>query len=619
MTDKYIKVLSKSRIIAVYAIVSFFVITVNAVNLIYTIFSYTGEADSGWFITPIASFLINCLSILYCVIQDIRQTRQRSQPRFIYQNKNDIPFVDREDLIAEVLSGISEKIVAHKDYYTKSIRYGIRNGKKSFAQKLCWELQCIKDNKGNNCYNFVPTVASNIGNIYLVNYTDYGDAFGAHVKTDYTYIKGKINIVVVTNFKNTEFPWNDHLKDPDVFFVLLNFNDVSEDALFFADDKIVSLLNTLKELPAFSPLVSSKTQGEIEAMAVKLGSITHNNIGAIIDLLTSSDFSLLLETDASFVDFYLALKRGQYVQAEQLYRKLPPPSPQNTFLAYKMEYEKANLDHFRGRYETAYEALAQLMPQICQNSPFINSNIGRFLYLSIVYLQSHILKHLGRFDEAVNTLRQIALEDRNTIWLRAHFSINILQLNELAQPCSAWGKLLQELKRKMDQFKESRKLINSDYYFYEAYYPIVAFYDSHFDCTLIPSLVEMEEQAISYYEVEERRYLTNCYFIKAEFLRINMQWKEAEKYYTLCYDIYASNGDKDILYIVAITCKCLLLFESISLDIPFDWDKAIAECKQQDGYGFHRRLISQMELSESNEEFRKSWLPHYRVTITPIP
>lgn len=217
MTDKYIKVLSKSRIIAVYAIVSFFVITVNAVNLIYTIFSYTGEADSGWFITPIASFLINCLSILYCVIQDIRQTRQRSQPRFIYQNKNDIPFVDREDLIAEVLSGISEKIVAHKDYYTKSIRYGIRNGKKSFAQKLCWELQCIKDNKGNNCYNFVPTVASNIGNIYLVNYTDYGDAFGAHVKTDYTYIKGKINIVVVTNFKNTEFPWNDHLKDPDVF------------------------------------------------------------------------------------------------------------------------------------------------------------------------------------------------------------------------------------------------------------------------------------------------------------------------------------------------------------------------------------------------------------------
>lgn len=74
-----------------------------------------------------------------------------------------------------------------------------------------------------------------------------------------------------------------------------------------------------------------------------------------------------------------------------------------------------------------------------------------------------------------------------------------------------------------------------------------------------------------------------------------------------------------IFYIVAITCTCLLWFEDVKLDIPFDWDKALAECKQQDGYGFHRRLISQMELSKANEEFRKSWLSHYRVTITPIP
>lgn len=255
-------------------------------------------------------FLINCFSILYCILQDIRQTCQKPQPHFVFQNKHDIPFVDREDLIEEVLSGISEKIVAHRDYYTKNIRYGIRNGKTSFAQKLCWELQCIKDQKGSDSHNFSPKVASKIGNIYLVNYTDYGDAFGTHIKTDYTYIKGKLNLIVVTNFQNVQFPWNDHLKDPDVFFVLLNFNDTSEDALFFADDKIVCLLNSLKDLPAFSSLVSGKTQDEIEAMAVKLGSLTHNSIGAIVDLLTSNEFLLLLEMDAPFVDFYLALKRG---------------------------------------------------------------------------------------------------------------------------------------------------------------------------------------------------------------------------------------------------------------------------------------------------------------------
>ena len=250
---------------------------------------------------------------------------------------------------------------------------------------------------------------------------------------------------------------------------------------------------------------------------------------------------------------------------------------------------------------------------------FLARFIKRDVEFNIVFLLSHILKHLGRFGEAASTLHQIDCSDRNAIWLRAHFSLNILQLNELVQPCSEWGELLQELKQKMKQFKEMRKLINSDYFFYEAYYPIVAFYDSHFDRALIPRLLEIEENAIAYYEVEERRYLTNCYFIKAEFLRINKQWKDAEKYYALCYDICSSNGDKDIFYIVAISCTCLLWFEDVKLDIPFDWDKALAECKQQDGYGFQRRLISQMELSKAIEEFRNSWLSDYRDTITPIP
>lgn len=191
-----------------------------------------------------------------------------------------------------------------------------------------------------------------------------------------------------------------------------------------------------------------------------MGSLTHNSIGAIVDLLTSNEFLLLLEMDAPFVDFYLALKRGQYVQAEKLYHILPPPPPKNVALGYKMEYEKANLDHFLGRYETAYEALNHLMAQICCNSSFMDSSIGRSLYCNIVFLLSHILKHLGRFGEAASTLHQIDCSDRNAIWLRAHFSLNILQLNELVQPCSEWGELLQELKQKMKQFKEMRKLIN---------------------------------------------------------------------------------------------------------------------------------------------------------------
>lgn len=403
--------------------------------------------------------------------------------------------------------------------------------------------------------------------------------------------------------------------------MFLNFNTstTSENALFFADDKIVNLLYELRNVSAFTALVSGKTQSEIEAIAAKLGSLSHNNIGVIVDLLTSNDFSLLLEMDAPFVDFYLALRRGQYDQAEKFYCALPSFPPQNNAIRYKTEYERANLDHFLGKYEETYESLNRLMAEVCCDGSFINSRAGEALYFDIVLLQSHVLKHMGRFSEATQTLSQVGEEYRNTIWLRAHFSVNILQLNELTQPCPEWGILLRDLDQKMRQFKSTRQLINSDYYFYEAFYPIVKFYTDHFDRSSIPSLIEIEEHAIAYYEVQERRYLTNCYFIKAELLRISERWKEAEKYYNLCYDIYCNNGDKDILFLVAFTCKCVQCFEAVSLNIPFDWDEAISECKQRDGYGFHQRLISQMELAISNKDFCKGWLSHYRVTITPIP
>ena len=110
MTDKYIKTSSKSRKLVIYGAICFFVVAVNTVTLIYGIFSHSGEEYGGWLITPIAGFLINCFSILYCILQDIRQTCQKPQPHFVFQNKHDIPFVDREDLIEEVATQKTKKV-----------------------------------------------------------------------------------------------------------------------------------------------------------------------------------------------------------------------------------------------------------------------------------------------------------------------------------------------------------------------------------------------------------------------------------------------------------------------------------------------------------------------------
>lgn len=619
MTIKYNKRTSKQRKLVVYSIIGGITLAANIASFVCTLISSASYSSISTLTASIASFVISCISILYCVVQDIRQTSQTPPDRFVFKNKKDIPFVDREELIEEVLAGISQKITAHQNYYSKSIRYGVRNGKTAFAQRVCAELQEIKNKRQRGSFQFDPKIASKFGNIILVDYTTYKDSFEIHIKSDYEYIRGKINLVVVTNVQNQEFPWSDNLKDPDIFFVLLNFNNISADSLLFPDDKIVELLHELQSVPSFAQLLQDKSQSQIDFMAEKLGRLSHNNIGTIVDLLISNDFSLLMEMDASFVEFYLALRQGQYAKATKLYNDLPLPSPQNRALVYKTRYEKANLDHFLGKYNDAYESLICLLAEICNRDTFINSNIGKAMYFDIILLQSHILKHLGRFEDSIKVLQQVGTQDRNTVWLRAHCSVIILRLNEIVQPSAEWGRLLSNLESMMEQFRNARKLVNSSYYYYETYYPIVDFYSKRFDHSLIPSLIKQEESAIAYYEVEERRYLTNCYFIKAEFLRISEQWKEAEKYYTLCYDICTNNGDKDILYLIAITCKCLQRFENVQPKIPFDWDNTISECKQREGYGFHHRLISTMELAIENAEYRSNWLAHYRSTITPIP
>ena len=322
MAIKYNKRTSKQRKLVVYSIIGGIALAANIASLVCTFISSSSYSSITTLTAAIASFVISCISILYCIAQDIRQTSQTPPDRFVFKSKKDIPFVDREELIEEVLNGISKRIVAHQNYYSKSIRYGVRNGKTAFAERLCAELQEIKNKRGRGFCQFDPKVASKYGNIILVDYTTYKDSFEIHIKSDYAYIRGKINFVVVTNIQNQEFPWSDNLKDPDIFFVLLNFNNISDDALLFPDDKIVQLLHELQSVPSFAPLLQNKSQKQIDFMAEKLGRLSHNNIGTIVDLLTSNDFSLLMEMDASFVEFYLALKQGQYTKATKLYADL---------------------------------------------------------------------------------------------------------------------------------------------------------------------------------------------------------------------------------------------------------------------------------------------------------
>lgn len=618
MNIRYKKVWKKSKKITTYILVSSIFVACNVVTLLDALL--TGENDKLRIVTLISSLLMECLSFLYCAIQDINNSIKNGPPKFVFDNESTgIPFIDREELLESIICESLKRIKNNNYYYTRNIRYGERNGKTAFAKKLCYEFQRIKDKEKHAINISYPKFSKQIGNIIYINYANYSDSFNSRIKTEFTYIKGKKNIVVVDNSYENLCIWTDDLADRDVFFVFLNFNSNSDDELFFADDKIKELLIRLQTIPAFSAISAGKTEDELSIIATKLGSISNNNIGTIIDLLTSNELSILLETDKHFLDFYFAIKHGKYEEAKHLYLAIAPTSANNKILQYKIKFEWANLIHFLGNYNVAYEELELLLAIICNDQLFIESSIGKILFTNIVLLQAHVKKHQGDFSNAASILMNVPENHRSISWLKAHFSINILQMNELIQPSHDWDILLENLLCKMDEFQEKRKIKNSDYYFYEAYYPIVLFYKNRFEKSIIPKLIKMEDQAIAYYEKEERRYLTNCYFIKAELYRINQDWKNAEEFYNRCYNIYCHNGDKDILYMVAITCKCLQLFENVELSISFDWDSAIEECKKRDGYDFHNRLISQMELASIDKEVCKYWLQHYRVIINPIP
>ena len=78
--------------------------------------------------------------------------------------------------------------------------------------------------------------------------------------------------------------------------------------------------------------------------------------------------------------------------------------------------------------------------------------------------------------EVVDNSQRIALCPVSYTHLDVYKRQTILRLNELIQPSAEWGTLLRNLESMMEQFRNARKLVNSSYYYYETYHPIVEFY-----------------------------------------------------------------------------------------------------------------------------------------------
>ncbi len=617
---KYNKHFSKTIKIIIYIIIAAFVI---GLNIALTCLSFKNDSDNhiANIILAIITFILETGGLIYFIVQDIlasiksvRYFKQMDEDSIGRQN---LPFIDRTTLINEVVTKSISKIENEEFYYEIFIKYGEQNGKYSFAHRLANEFEWLRDKTGKPISQISNKQSKKLGCIYFVDYSKHNQNFEEYVKSLY-YIKNKKNIVIVNNYFSTVDYWTDSLKDNDIFFIKLNYIAKADDKLIFPDDKIKELLKELSNMPKYENKLSKV---DFESLSIKLGQLSGNNIGNLIRILDSDEFEILIETDNLFLDFYFDLKNAKYAEAKEKYDNIKILNGTNNIYSYKLRYERANLNHFLGEYQSSFNDLEILDSELCNDNNTFGNFLGRKLHFDIIILQSHIQKHMGNFEEAKNILYNVNDEFRNLIWMRSNFAVDIFSLNALDNSSLQWYNLLKSCLGNMRKFNDLRnnKSKDSNYYFYEAYYPIAAFYESNFDLHIIGELINIEDDAINFYESHERRFLTNCLFIKAEFLRINGDFKKAKEYYERCYQVYLRNGDKDILFLIAITEKYISTFYKINLQITKDLDKVIEQCQKEAGYAFHNHLITDLMEASLDENRLNNLKRHFENTINPIP
>lgn len=624
----YKKVLPRKLIVGIYILLTLAIIFLTTITfIIKDDFDFRNHG-----LLYIFLIVTELASPVYSIAQNFR-TEKLSNADNILQLDKDIEFVDRDELTNFLLQQIEDGFTSSETWYVKKdLIHSNHNGKTSFAVHLCEQLQDIRTNsKGITKYS---AIHKKIGNICMIQ-----DLPRREVEKSIQAqpcIRYKINVFVLVCMYPIDLPTK-IFRDPDVFFVVLNFcgspditPNLSENALSFPPDKIRILLENLRSNARFSGKLEPFSDEALAQLATKLGELAHNNVGTVISILKSDDFNLLLETDHAFFQFYTLIRQAKYKDAEKQYNQLPLPNASNPIYAFKHKYEHANLEHFLGRYIEAEKELSELLLELLPNTG--KSHNLAVLYYDTVMLKSHVLKHQGRFDEAATQLMNFCpRETEKTLrWRKSRFSVDVFRINEQLRNKSPadyldstlqYHQILAELEQSMKEFQavRSRTMPDSTYYYHETFIPIVEFYLSGFDKRMIPKLLEIEDIAIDYYREHELRYVTNCYFIKAELSRLSEDWDNARIYYSYCLDVYAYNGDKDILYLLAITAKNIELYDGKKIFPNLNLDDILNTCKQADGYNFHRRLISQMELGQQNplkREQEKFW--HQRL-INPIP
>lgn len=95
-----------------------------------------------------------------------------------------IPFVDREELLRDILTEIANGIAKNDCCLQWYMRFALNNGKESLAKQLCIQLERIKyGHKSKIAPDFPVQVAEQIGAIQLVECKSSIEEFELYVQS----------------------------------------------------------------------------------------------------------------------------------------------------------------------------------------------------------------------------------------------------------------------------------------------------------------------------------------------------------------------------------------------------------------------------------------------------
>ena len=439
-------------------------------------------------------------------------------------------FVDRGEAIQFCISELYDTIYEKKNGGIIAIKYAPTGsiGKTELLKKL---VQVLKNNSAAKeylpleHYRKYRKIRKKIGDIYFETYREESDFSRVNA---YPRTLSHYDIVIWDNLPQTDFIPVSRKK---LIMILCRKANISvgENAVLTCMSKS-DMVNLCK----------SKGQQSIDDdLLERLMRYSQGNMKIISEVLGSEDnidnFKMFSN---SLYSVKAAIEHGEYDKAKTILDSIKRDTNQIITGTNKIQLDilEADLLHFKNRYKEANEAFITIAAKVVDNET----------RTEIYERQCHMQRHLGDFKAALSICEYLP----ERICLPRSLGLNFMAYshyeNELYR---------EQAMRILDTMHKDLKSYTSDRRdSYHTYLAVEKVYENDF-----MAAHQAIDVAIKLYESLRSKYLTNCYFIKAEIYRHSGYHSNACKYYQKCLGIYEFNGDFDIYTLV----YTMIIYENI--------------------------------------------------------